>query len=91
MPLSGGDLPVDGVPALVRRLRAAPPFLTPEWALRLVRGYGTEEAELLDGAATAADLGRDFGATLTEAELDWMMRREWAQTVADALWRRFRL
>jgi glycerol-3-phosphate dehydrogenase len=29
---------------------------------------------------TAADLGRDFGATLTEAEVRWLMTREFART-----------
>ena len=89
--LPGGDFPVDGVAALVERLRAAHPFLTAPWAQRLVRAYGTEAAEMLNGAASAADLGRDFGATLTEVELRWMMDREWAETATDALWRRSKL
>ncbi|AXC48342.1 glycerol-3-phosphate dehydrogenase [Paracoccus suum] len=90
-PLPGGDFPVDGVPAQVEALRAAYPFLTGGWALRLVRAYGTEAAAMLDGAKTPADLGRDFGATLTEAELRWMMSREWARTAEDAVWRRSKL
>ncbi|MFC0812072.1 glycerol-3-phosphate dehydrogenase [Paracoccus panacisoli] len=89
--LPGGDFPVDGVQAQVEALRGAHPFLTPRWALRLVRAYGTEARVMLDGAQTAADLGRDFGATLTERELDWMMTREWAREAEDALWRRSKL
>ena len=46
---------------------------------------------MLGGARSARDLGRDFGATLTEAELDWMMAREWARSAEDALWRRSKL
>ena len=38
-----------------------------------------------------ADLGRDFGAGLTEAEVDWLIAREYAQSAADILWRRTRL
>ncbi len=38
-----------------------------------------------------ADLGRDFGCGLTEAELDHLARDEWAQTADDVLWRRSKL
>lgn len=90
-PLPGGDFPVDGVAALTEALRRDHPFLTPDWAGRLVRAYGTEAAVMLGGARSAADLGRDFGATLTEAELRWMMTREWARSADDVLWRRSKL
>ncbi|WP_273500027.1 glycerol-3-phosphate dehydrogenase [Paracoccus sphaerophysae] len=90
-PLPGGDFAVDGVPELVARLRADHPFLTDEWAGRLVRAYGTQAADMLAGATSAADLGRDFGATLTQTELNWMVSREWAVTAEDALWRRSKL
>jgi len=48
-------------------------------------------AALVDSLARAEDLGRDFGATLTEAELRWQMRREYAVEAADVVWRRTRL
>jgi len=89
--LPGGDFPLDGVRALVSDLRARHPFLTPARALRLVRAYGTDTREILGTARRAEDLGRDFGAGLSEAELAWMMRREWAETAEDALWRRSKL
>jgi len=91
VPLPGGDMPVDGAAPLADRLRAAHPFLTDRWALRLVRAYGTEAETLLSGAATAADMGRDFGATLTEREVRWLMEREWARAAADVVWRRSKL
>ncbi|TBN42002.1 glycerol-3-phosphate dehydrogenase [Paracoccus subflavus] len=90
-PLPGGDFPVDGAAALADGLRRDHPFLTQGWADRLVRAYGTEAAQVLDGARTAADLGRDFGATLTESELRWMMEREWARDAKGVLWRRSKL
>ncbi len=89
--LPGGDFPVDGVADQVAGLQARYPFLTPDWALRLVRAYGAEAPAVLGEAASAADLGRDFGATLTEAELRWMVTREFATTAEDALWRRSKL
>ena len=91
VPLPGGDFPVDGVGALIAALRAAHPYLTEGWARRLIRAYGTEAAPMLAGATTAADLGRDFGATLTERELRWLMAREYASRAEDVVWRRSKL
>ncbi len=90
-PLPGGDFEVGGHLKLVSDLIAAHPFLTERWALRLVRAYGTEAADLLEGAMTAEDLGTDHGATLTQREVDWLTRREWARTAEDVLWRRSKL
>lgn len=91
VPLPGGDFPVTGVPDLVAELQARYGFLDAPWALRLVRAYGTEAFEVLGTAENAADLGQDFGATLSEAELRWMRAREYARTGEDVLWRRTRL
>ena len=91
VPLAGGDFPVDGVGDLVSRLKAAHPFLTDRWALRLVRAYGSEAAQMLNSAAQAADLGVDFGATLTEREVRWLMTHEYARTAEDVAWRRSKL
>jgi glycerol-3-phosphate dehydrogenase len=38
-----------------------------------------------------ADLGRNFGAGLSEAEIDYLRREEWARTGEDVLWRRTKL
>nr|WP_323765984.1 glycerol-3-phosphate dehydrogenase [Marinovum sp.] len=91
VPLPGGDFPVDGVSHLIADLQARYGFLTPFWARRLVRAYGTEAEIILDGATEARDLGRDFGATLTEAEVIWLMDREYARTAEDVVWRRNKL
>lgn len=89
--LPGGDFPHDGVAALTARLKADHPFLTDYWAGRLIRAYGTEAWAVLGGATQAGDLGRDFGATLTEAEVRWLMDREFARKAADVVWRRTKL
>ncbi|RYH07477.1 glycerol-3-phosphate dehydrogenase [Tropicimonas sp. IMCC6043] len=90
-PLPGGDFPVDGVAALTARAQADYPFLDAAWAKRLVRAYGTELWDILGAAESAADLGRGFGYNLTEAELRWMMEKEFARSAEDALWRRSKL
>ncbi|CAM3270805.1 homodimeric glycerol 3-phosphate dehydrogenase (quinone) [Paracoccus aminovorans] len=89
--LPGGDFPVDGAPELIARLRAGFPFLTARLAQRLVRTYGTEAFLMLDGAQSLADLGRDFGAGLSETEVNWLIANEFACTAEDILWRRTKL
>ncbi|MBO9445338.1 glycerol-3-phosphate dehydrogenase [Ruegeria sp. R14_0] len=86
--LPGGDFPVDGVQDLVEGLLSAYPFLDRAWAERLVRAYGTEAKTMLGDAGTAADLGEDFGATLTARELAWLIEKEFARTAEDVVWRR---
>ncbi|MFO1139715.1 MAG: glycerol-3-phosphate dehydrogenase [Paracoccus sp. (in: a-proteobacteria)] len=89
--LPGGDFPVDGVEALTMRLQAAYPFLSPRDTRRLVRTYGTDAFHLLGQAKGLDDLGQHFGAGLTEAELRWLIDREYARTAQDILWRRTKL
>ena len=91
VPLPGGDFPVDGFDRLVSDLASAHPYLSPFHARRLVRAYGTEAAEMLKGAKTLADLGEDFGATLTATEVAWLMNKEYARTAEDVVWRRNKL
>ncbi|MFT6772572.1 MAG: glycerol-3-phosphate dehydrogenase [Paracoccaceae bacterium] len=90
-PLPGGDFPIDGAGALADGLRAAYAFLSPRWAQRLVRAYGTDARLILGDATDPADLGENFGADLTAAEVRWLMSREWARTTDDVLWRRTKL
>ena len=89
--LPGGDFPVDGVEALIAGLEADYPFLDRRWARRLVRAYGTEARSILGKTTSAQDLGRDFGATLTEAEVAWLVEKEYARSADDVLWRRSKL
>jgi len=91
VPLPGGDFPLEEKAALTAKLQAQYPFLTDYHAARLIRAYGTEAFALLGQAKTMADLGPDFGATLTGAEIRWLMDREWARTAADVVWRRTKL
>ena len=89
--LPGGDFRVTDVEKLVSDLRRAHPFMSESWARRMVRCYGTNASAIMNGAREAADLGLSFGATLTEAEVRWLMEKEWARTADDILWRRTKL
>jgi glycerol-3-phosphate dehydrogenase len=90
-PLPGGDFAIDGLGGLAGALAAEYPFLAPAHAGRLAAAYGTRAKAILAGARAPADLGISFGATLTQAELCYLMTQEWAQTADDVLWRRSKL
>ncbi|MGR3743324.1 MAG: glycerol-3-phosphate dehydrogenase, partial [Pseudooceanicola nanhaiensis] len=90
-PLPGGDFAVDGVEELIGHLRQRYPFLSAYWAGRLVRAYGTEAEEVLRGARDEGELGRAFGGTLTEREVRWLMKHEFARRAEDVVWRRSKL
>jgi glycerol-3-phosphate dehydrogenase len=85
-PLPGGDLP-DFAPFLtdLQRRHAG---LPPELLAAIARRHGSLSSEILGTATTVADLGENFGGGLYEAELAYFMRKEWAQTAEDVLWRR---
>ncbi len=89
--LPGGDFPVKGTGALERELKAEYPFLSDYWARRMVRHYGIETSEIFGEARSPADLGQAFGATLTQAEVDWLVAREYARSAEDVVWRRTKL
>jgi glycerol-3-phosphate dehydrogenase len=91
LPLPGGDFPWDGLESLVARALGLWPFLQLGHARRLVCAYGTRLDQILGPARKMEDLGRSFGADLTESELRYLMRHEWAETAEDVLWRRSKL
>ncbi len=90
-PLPGGDFPVQGFDALVAEIGREYPWLEAHHCRRLVRAYGTRTRVILDRATCWAALGRDFGSGLTEAEVIYLMREEWAQETDDVIWRRSKL
>jgi glycerol-3-phosphate dehydrogenase len=89
--LPGGDFPVDGFAAQLAAGVARYPFVAEATLRRLLRAYGTRISEIMRGASCAEDLGRVFGADLTEAELRYLVRHEWVRTAEDAIWRRSKL
>jgi glycerol-3-phosphate dehydrogenase len=86
--LPGGQFSVTGSEQQVAALLARYPFLDRRHADRLIRCYGTDATEILKAAASTADLGQHFGGTLYEAEVRWLIEKEWAVSADDILWRR---
>jgi glycerol-3-phosphate dehydrogenase len=89
--LPGGDFAAQELALLAQRVARSYPFLDSRHVERLVRAYGTRTWALLGSAKKAGDLGHDFGATLTEAELRYLVAQEWARTAEDVAWRRSKL
>jgi glycerol-3-phosphate dehydrogenase len=89
--LPGGDFVYDGLETLVERTLRTWPFLQSGHARRLVRTYGSRVERLLENINRPEDLGACFGADLMAAEVRYLMRKEWAQTADDVLWRRSKL
>ncbi len=83
--LPGGDFPIDGFNALLADALARYPFLPPALTRRLLRAYGTKIDVLLAGRT---DLGRDFGADVSEAEIRYLVAEEFARGAEDIVWRR---
>ena len=89
--LPGGDFPHDGFDALVEELSSRAPWLPAGTSRRFARAYGTRAFNLIEGRQSLAAMGRDFGGGLTEAEVDYLRREEWAVAADDILWRRSKL
>jgi glycerol-3-phosphate dehydrogenase len=90
-PLPGGDMPGADFDAFLGSVQAARPWLPPALARRYVRAYGTRVERILRGATSLAELGAEIGDGIYEAELDYLVSEEWAETVEDILWRRSKL
>jgi glycerol-3-phosphate dehydrogenase len=88
--LPGGDLPA-AFDVWANEVQARYAFLDPLLVDRLCRAYGTGIEALLAGVGRPEDLGRDFGAGLTEREVDHLVSTEWAEALDDVIWRRTKL
>ena len=67
------------------------PFLGEARARRFASSYGSLCLRFLHGMTHEAQLGDTFGAGLTQAEVDYLVRDEWARSTDDILWRRTKL
>jgi glycerol-3-phosphate dehydrogenase len=86
--LPGGDLPGGDRVAWEAELRRKYPKIDPGVVHGIARRHGSRANIVLGDARSTADLGRDFGAGLTEREVDYLVREEWARSADDVLWRR---
>ena len=90
-PLPGGDFDMINKKFLIQKLSEKYRFLDDKWCRRLINCYGTFSEAILENSATKEDLGLDFGHSLTEAEVIWLINNEFASCAEDILWRRTKL
>ncbi len=86
--LPGGDFPEGDRNRFLATLCARYPDLPAPLLRALMARHGTAAPTLLGDARSPADLGRDFGGTLTAREIDFLVEHEWATSADDVLWRR---
>jgi D-erythritol 1-phosphate dehydrogenase len=84
--LPGGD--VGHFNAYRDSMHARYPNVGRELVEAIVRRHGTHAPKVLGDARFAEGLGRNFGATLTQREIEYLCAQEWAATAEDVLWRR---
>ena len=90
-PLPGGDLPKHDFPAFLADCHRRWPFMSEDWLLRMARAYGTRLERIMRDARQLSDLGTQYGAGLSEAEVKYLESNEWAISSDDILWRRTKL
>ncbi len=88
-PLPGGD--IESTSAALNALAAKHGALPLDYLRRLIHRHGSRVATLLSNVKSMADLGASFGSganLLSECEIDYCIRQEWARRADDILWRR---
>ncbi|RZI43586.1 glycerol-3-phosphate dehydrogenase [Herbaspirillum sp. HC18] len=75
----------------VHELQSRYAWLPPALVARYARAYGTRTGQLLANRKRIADMGDEIAPGLYEAEVDYLMRHEWAADASDILWRRTKL
>lgn len=89
--LPGGEFAFEDRAKLVQQLQHDYPFVDQAWAESLMSRYGKRAWDLLGDAKNLADLGQALGASLTEREVDFLRKTEWAKDAESILWRRSKL
>jgi glycerol-3-phosphate dehydrogenase len=89
--LPGGDMDAAGFDTWRAAQQARYPWLPADLLRRYCHAYGSRIAELLDGAGSLAGLGEEIAPSLYAREVDYLVRKEWARTPEDVLWRRSKL
>jgi glycerol-3-phosphate dehydrogenase len=88
-PLPGADF--KDFELLMDDIRARWPFLADDVAERMARAYGRRMTMVLGNADSMAALGANYGYGMTDTEIDYLVREEWAMSADDILWRRSKL
>ncbi|HWP18532.1 MAG TPA: glycerol-3-phosphate dehydrogenase [Burkholderiaceae bacterium] len=72
-------------------LQSRHPWLPDALRRRWARAYGARVTLVVGHARSLADLGEEVAPGLYAAELEYLVRHEWARSAEDVLWRRSKL
>ena len=87
----GGDMPNSDFEAFYEASKANYPDVDAKILFRLCRAYGTKVSEVFANRPKDNRLGTIFGAGLSEAEVNYLVDKEFATRADDILWRRSKL
>jgi len=87
-PLPGGDMVDADYEAFRDTMKADFPWMPRDLRRHFGRLYGTRIDKIVGDASSLGGLGRHFGGNLYEAEVNYLVKHEWAHTAEDILWRR---
>ena len=90
-PLYGGDFKGKTYEQYVYNMMTKYKWVQQAHMERLVRHYGTYTNTILGSSKKYKDLGKHFGYNLYEAEIKYMIKEEFAETMEDVVWRRTRI
>ncbi|RWB60745.1 glycerol-3-phosphate dehydrogenase [Mesorhizobium sp.] len=87
-PLPGGEIPNADYETFTNSLREAYPWMARDLVHHYGRLYGARTKDVIKDAASMDGLGRHHGGLLYEAEVRYLVAKEWARTPDDILLRR---
>jgi glycerol-3-phosphate dehydrogenase len=90
-PLPGGDMPGADFERFRKRMARRYAWLDRVMLQRFTRAYGTRMERVLEDCTSMADLGEMILPGLTEREVEYLRREEFAVTAEDILYRRSKL
>jgi glycerol-3-phosphate dehydrogenase len=91
LPLAGGNIGALSWQQFCLAAQQQYSWLPATLLQRYLHTYGSAIHALLEGKQAIVDLGQYFGADLYEAEIRYLVSKEWAMTAEDVLWRRTKL
>lgn len=86
--LPGGEIAHADFESFLQQQKERYPWMPHALCKHYARLYGARLPQIIGEATNVAGLGRHFGALLYEAEVRYLVDKEWAQQAEDILWRR---
>lgn len=86
--LPGGDIPGADYDGFLAECKTRYSWMDGVLLNDYVRNYGTRISDIVGNAKEMTQLGHHFGGPLYQAEVQYLVAREWARSAADILWRR---